>query len=220
MGEHRHGALPFIETCTRFPIIHASLCITTKPQTAAVLFSSPQDKRRITAEEKKGRIKTMQITFQSLPASFTEFAALPQQDLTKPENTCALFLCALNLFVQDREEGVRAINLLKGPVQLSNMDIQFLRDRFLDQTYLPRVYFEGATPQNNYTPFQPYRVDILPDPRPQDMPEGYLRYYVKSAGADNPRAMKVRRKGDQWYIWEYFGVVMGVRVPAALDPWA
>ena len=162
----------------------------------------------------------MEIVFQSLPNTYSEFAALPQQDLTRPENTCALFFCALKLFVEKREEGIAAINLLKGPVALSNMDIQFLRDRFMDQTYLPRVYFEGATPQNNYTPSVPYRVNILSDPRPQDMPDGYLRFYVRSAGADNPRAMKVRRKGDKWYIWEYFGVVTSVRTPAAEDPWA
>ena len=57
----------------------------------------------------------MQTTLNSLPKTLDEFRALPQMDLTKPENTCALFLCALELYIADKDAGVEAMNILRGP---------------------------------------------------------------------------------------------------------
>ena len=103
---------------------------------------------------------------------------------------------------------------------MTGYDTQFLRDRLRGKTYLPLAYFEGATPQNNYTPSRPYVLQVLPDPRPQDMEPGYLRVYLKTAGADAPRPVKLRQKGSNWYLWEYSSVLSGIRIPAQDDPWA
>ena len=114
----------------------------------------------------------MTVMFNTLPATLADFAALPGQDPSRPENTCALFICALHLFAKDKDAGVKAINMLKGPQPLSNHDISFLSDRISDKHYLPMVYFEGATPENSYTPAPPYTVQLHSDPRPQDCGEG------------------------------------------------
>ena len=160
------------------------------------------------------------VGIQDFPTSFAEFSAMPQAgDLTKPENTCALLLCALDLFTKDRAGGVEALNKLRGPRPMSPLEVQFVRDRLMDKTYLPRAYFDGATQQNNYTPSVPYTVRFYPDPRPQDMEAGYMRLYLRTAGADSPRPVKLRRKGDEWFIWEYPGVLTGIRIPAKEDPW-
>ena len=58
--------------------------------------------------------KDMQITFDRLPDTLEEFSALCN-DLTKPENTCALFLLALNLYTKDKAAGEKAIDMLRGP---------------------------------------------------------------------------------------------------------
>ena len=91
----------------------------------------------------------MQITWNTLPQSAAEYAAA---DLSRPENTCALFLAALRLFDQDKNAGTDAINALRGPRPMTGYDVQFLRDRLRGKSYLPLAYFDGATPQNNYTP--------------------------------------------------------------------
>ncbi len=161
----------------------------------------------------------MKTVFDKMPANLEEFKAMELMDLTKPENTCTMFLCALQLFVEDREVGVEAINILKGPVALSNYDINFLRDRFMDKPYMPLIYFEGAKPENNYTPDMPYTLEFAEDPRPQDVEEGYVRLYLRTAGADNPRHIKLRQKDGNWYIWDYPGLLMDVRKPAKEDPW-
>ena len=144
---------------------------------------------------------------------------MPQFDLRQPENTCALFLCALNLFVHDREAGVEAINLLKGPKPLSPFDINFLRDRVMDKPYLPLVYFEGATPDNDYQPDMPLTLKLFEDQRPQDVEPGYLRLYLHTMGADSKRAIQLRQKDNQWFIWDYPGIVMDVRKPKKESDW-
>lgn len=162
----------------------------------------------------------MKITIQSVPMTFEEFSALPQNDLSKPENTCALFLIALELYIKDKDAGIDAINELRGPRALINYDIQFLRDRLRGKTYLPLAYFEGASPENNYTPKEPLTLEVLQDSRPQDVEEGYIRIFLKTAGADSPRPIKLRQKDGLWYLWEYSSILSGVQIPQKEDPWA
>ncbi len=162
----------------------------------------------------------MKVIIERLPETLEEFKEMKEMDLTKAENTCLMFLCALNLFVKDRDTGVAAINILKGPVELNSHEINFLKDRFMDKSYLPLAYFAGARPDNNYTPDQPYTLNLYDDPRPQDTEEGYFRLYLETAGADSKRAIKMRKKDDNWYIWEYPAIVMDIRKPKKDDPWA
>ena len=144
--------------------------------------------------------KDMQITFDRLPDTLEEFSALCN-DLTKPENTCALFLLALNLYTKDKAAGEKAIDMLRGPRPMTGIDSQFIRE-------------------NGYGPTQPYVLNFYPDQRPQDCEEGYMRLFLKTAGADAARPIKLRQKGDNWYLWEYSSILTGIRVPAEEDPWA
>lgn len=109
-----------------------------------------------------------------------------------------------------------------GPAaRAASHDAQFLRDRLRGKEYLPLAYFEGAAPENSYTPAQPYVLNVLPDPRPQDMEPGYLRLFLRTAGADSPRPIKLRQKPStgEWFLWEYSSPLSGIRIPAAQDPW-
>ena len=160
------------------------------------------------------------ITISHLPQSLEEFKSMPQLDLTKPENTAVMFLCAANLWTIDREEGIAALNLLSNPKrQLTVRDKQFLIDRLGDKEYLPRSYFEGATPKNNYTPSEPLTVRVKPDIGAKYVEQGYKRLYLKSGGADSDRAIKLRQKDDVWYLWEYFGLLPGIRVLVDQGNW-
>lgn len=162
----------------------------------------------------------MQVIIESIPKTASEFSSMPQMDITKPENTCAMFLCALQLYINNKDEGIEAVNMLRGPRPMTPYDIQFLRDRLRDKKYLPMAYFEGASPQNGYKPKVPYVLNVMPDSRPQDIEEGYIRVFLKTAGADSPRPVKLRTKGGKWYLWEYSSMLSGIRIPAEEDPWA
>ena len=113
----------------------------------------------------------MQVVIQKIPENLQEFERLAAQG-RKPEHICALFLCALALFDRDKDAGTAAMNLLRGPRPMTPYDAQFLRDRLRGKPYLPFAYFEGATPENGYQPRAPYRLNVLADPRPQDMEPG------------------------------------------------
>ena len=163
----------------------------------------------------------MQIIIQKIPESLQEFEALAAGQRT-PEKISALFLCALSLFDRNMADGVSAMNLLRGPKPMTPYDAQFLRDRLRGKAYLPLAYFAGATPENGYTPRTPYRLNVLADPRPQDLEPGYLRVFLRTAGADSPRPMKLRQKPStgEWFLWEYSSILSGICVPASEDPWA
>ena len=162
----------------------------------------------------------MQVVIQKIPENLQEFETLAAKG-RQPEHICALFLCALALFDGDKDAGTAAMDLLRGPKPMSPYDCQFLRDRLRGKPYLPLAYFEGAAPQNGYQPCRPYVLNVLEDPRPQDIEPGYLRVFLKTAGADSPRPMKLRQKGStgEWFLWEYSSILSGIRIPALEDPW-
>ena len=161
----------------------------------------------------------MAVRIKKIPQTLEEFTSMPQQDLSNPENTCALFLCALQLYLEDQNDGLAAIDLLRGPRPMLPYDKQFLRDRLRGKEYLPMAYFEGADPSNNYVPAKPYTLNVLPDPRGNSTQEGYLKVFIKTAGADSPRPVTLRRKGSSWYLWEYSSILTGIRIPAAEELW-
>ena len=163
----------------------------------------------------------MQVIIQKIPENLQEFEVLAAKG-QQPECICALFLCALALFERDKEAGTAAMNLLRGPKPMTPYDCQFLRDRLRGKSYLPLAYFEGATPGNNYQPRVPYMLNVLADPRPQDVEPGYLRVFLTTSGADSPRPMKLRQKVStgEWFLWEYSRILSGIRIPVAEDSWA
>ena len=137
--------------------------------------------------------------------------------LEDAENTAAFYIAALNIYPYDEEEALAMIDLLRGPQPLSEEDKRFLKERLSDKMYLPRVYFEGATPENDYTPEDPWTLIIYEDP--VEAPEGYEYVYVLTAGADSPRRIVTREKGDSEYLWDYVSTLVQVRDPASVDPW-
>ncbi len=160
------------------------------------------------------------FTFTKLPESVAELQALPEAALDSPFKTAALSLLALCAYGADKQIGIDMLNFLKGPRPLSNMEISFLDDRFRDgQWYVPFSYFKGASPENNYTPSEPFTVEIESNPYSASN-EGYMTLWLKSGGADSPRQVTLRMKGDgRWFLWEQY-LMVGIRTPKSADPWA
>lgn len=117
--------------------------------------------------------------------------------------------------------GIDLLNFLRGPRSLTGQDISFIRDRFRGgaRNYIIFSYFGGAKPENAYTPSQPYTVTVTSDAHSFDE-QGYARLYIACGGADSPRPIKLRKKGDgQWCLWEQY-LLTDIRQPKANDPWA
>ena len=164
--------------------------------------------------------KSETFTFSALPESLAQMQALPEATLDNPYKTAALTVCAICAYAADKNVGTEMLNWLRGPRPLGNSEISFLNDRFRDgKTYVPFSYFKGATPENDYTPDVPYTITIESNPY-SDANEGYKKLFVRSSGADNPREIVLRMKGDgTWLLWDQF-LLLSIRQPKSADPWA
>ena len=165
--------------------------------------------------------KSKTYSFEALPQTVDELKALPEAALTDVYAVAALSLLALTRFEADRDASIAMLNFLKGPDPMTPMAIQQISDRFMDgKIYKVNSFFEGATPANNYTPSQPYKVKVTSTPYSFET-ENWAVLYLHSGGSDSPRPVKLRKKPStgQWFLVEiqYLG---DVRTPVAADKWA
>ena len=158
------------------------------------------------------------FVFDSLPQNADELRRMPEFALSDPFMTAALTVAVLCRYETDPAATAEMLNALRGPRPLSPFELQFLRDRLAGKGYKPFSFFQGASPANNYTPTRPYTITIWDDPYSYQN-EGYARLQLRSFGADNPRQVTLRRKGDQWMLWEQM-LLSDIRTPAKDDPWA
>ena len=161
------------------------------------------------------------FTFQALPESLSQMQALPEASLDDPFKTAALTVCAICAYAADKTIGTEMLNWLRGPRPLGNTDISFLNDRFRDgKTYVPFSYFKGAKPENDYTPDEPYTLTVFTNPY-SDANPGYMKLFLTSGGADNPREIVLRKRESdgKWFLWDQF-ILVGIRDPKSADPWA
>ena len=161
------------------------------------------------------------FTFAALPESLAQMQALPEATLDNPFKTAALTVCALCAYAADRQIGTEMLNWLRGPRAMNGMDIQFLNDRFRDgKTYIPFSYFNGAVPENDYTPSQPFTITVE-SYHVSAEEQGYMKLFIPCGGADAPRPIKLRQRGSdgKWFLWEQY-LLTGIRTPKSADPWA
>lgn len=164
------------------------------------------------------------FTFSRLPETLQEMQALPEAALKDPAAVAALTVIALNVYPKNREECFKMMDFLRGPEPLTGVDKQMINDRFMDgRNYLMLSYFKGAAPANNYTPAQPFTIEIKENPYSRDnYAQGYLKLFLKSGGADSERYVVLRTKPStgQWFINQFAGILSGIRIPTSEDKWA
>jgi len=167
----------------------------------------------------KASNKTVEVVWNELPETLDGFKALPQAQLSTPFDTAAMTVLALCFYPQDKELCHEMLNFLRGPRPLSGQDKQFLRDRFMDKDYVPRSYFAGAVPGNEYLPSQPYTIKISENPYSYEE-QNLAKLFITSGGADSPRYVQLRlAKDGKWYLWEQF-LLSDIRPPESTNPWA
>lgn len=164
--------------------------------------------------------KKEKIVFNSLPETYEQFISLPQASLSTPYETAAMAVLALCFYPKDKELCYKMIEFLYGPRQMNGADKQFIADRFRAKDYVPRSYFAGATPSNDYQPVAPYTVEVSENQYSYDE-QGFAKLFIQSGGADSPRPIKLRKAKDgKWYLWEYSSILLDIRQPESANPWA
>ena len=166
-----------------------------------------------------GTNKSVKITFAALPETLEGFKMLPEANMETPFATAALTVLAFCFYPENKDMSLKMLDFLRGPRPLSVMDKQFIADRFRDKDYVPRSYFDGATPINNYLPSEPYTITVSENPYSYQN-EGYATLYITSGGADSPRSVQLRlAKDGKWYLWEQY-LLADIRKPESENPWA
>lgn len=170
----------------------------------------------VTVEAVDGGI---QVIFDALPQTAADVEALLEYyPLSDPRHAGAFFIASLVRYVDSAADGLAMIDVLRGPRPMNGMEQDFIKDRLRDKTYLPGAYFEGAAPENDYTPDTPWTLIVYDDT--MEAEEGYRYIQVATTGADSRRRITLREKDGQYYLWEYSNVLTGIRLPASLDSWS
>ena len=168
--------------------------------------------------------QTFSVVFATMPESLAQLMELPQSALKHPGDTAALLIAALCVYPLNVEECKAMIDYLRGPNPMSARDHIFLRDRMAQNNKAPFLgasYLNGATPQNEYTPSEPYTVVLSDNPYSYSQ-EGIVKLFAKSGGADTARPLSMRQAKDgKWYLWgtEYHTLLADIRAPESRNPW-
>lgn len=164
--------------------------------------------------------KAWEVTFDQLPKTLEALKQLPEASLKEAYYAVALLIAALSVWPLDKVEAIEMINFLKGVESLSTYEIQFISERLRNKDYLPTSYLKGSSPENSYQASQPYTVKVMTVPSSYDE-NGYVKFYLQSSGADNPRPVSVRLKPStgEWFLWDQM-LLADIRIPKAADPWA
>lgn len=164
--------------------------------------------------------KKERIVFSSLPETYEQFVVLPQASLSTPFETAAMAVLAFCYYPKDRELCYKMIDFLRGPRPMNSSDKSFIADRFREKDYVPRSYFAGATPANDYQPQSPYTIEVRENQYTYSV-DGIAKLFIPSGGADDPRPIQLRKAKDgKWYLWEYSSILLGIRQPESSNPWA
>ncbi len=188
-------------------------------QKAGVTDAINRTKAQVHAQA-QAQTHTQTYTFQSLPKTVAELQALPEAAMNDVYAVAALSVLALMRFEESRADAVEMLNFLKGPDDMSPTELQQISDRFMDgKFYKVNSFFEGATPENQYTPAMPYRIKVTSNP--YSFSENWATLYLHSGGADSPRPLKLRKKPStgQWFLVELH-YLSDIRIPTAIDKWA
>lgn len=168
----------------------------------------------------KGKNRDVKFTFAKIPTSVEELKAIPEANLDSPFKTTALTILVLANFENDNEATFEMLNYLKGPEPLSTMEKKFITERLIDRQYIVSSFFKGSSPENDYTPTQPYTIVATENPYTFDT-ENWGMMLVTSSGADSQRFIKVRKKPStgQWFLND-IQCLAGIRVPVSQNKWA
>ena len=171
--------------------------------------------------ERKKEAATVRFEFSSLPKNLDDLKSLSEASMDSPHKTAALTILSLCIYANDKEEGVKCLNFIRGPHQqpLLPSQIQFFDDRFKADNgkLVPYSYFKGATPENEYTPAKPYKLEFFTNSHSYEQ-DTYCTLHIYSGGADSERQIKVRVASGKWYLWEQY-VMVGIKVPKSQNPW-
>ncbi len=166
----------------------------------------------------------MLLTYEKLIENVDEINQEDMQDAFKTAGMAVHAICNYN--PENPEKFFNLLSKLMGEAQeISNLMKQSISDRMKQNEkwpYIGKSYFNGATPDNDYTPSMPLSIEVKDNPYSYTE-EGYARLLLKSGGADTDRFITLRKMKDgRWVVWSdsIIGLLADIRKPESTNPWA
>ena len=107
---------------------------------------------------------TASVTFNRFPASLAEFKKVQEQIGGEPQGAVVLELMAAEMYRRDRSLGTKCLELCNVStnvkIQTDRWKELFGSDKFYARPYQIAAFLEGANPDNDYTPKEPYKVEM------------------------------------------------------------
>lgn len=170
------------------------------------------------------------VSINRIPHTLAKFLELRNQIAAKPQGAVVMMLVAMRIYQQYPVEGMKCLtaactNPLVVPATNNPGtyegyvmgNISELKLKLESLSYLPFVYYQGASPSNNYTPSAPpYVTEMLVNQYSYiESNDGSTRIkvFVKTLGADSPRPVTVRKIGDYYRITEYSSLYLAPKPP-------
>lgn len=156
----------------------------------------------------------------------TNLKELKELDRKNPYNVAGAFIQIITDFnPKDTKDFYDKLQFLVGDNQpLTEVMKQNIKDRMLQNDkypYIGKSYYKGATPENDYTPQEPYEIEIKDDIY-VDSEAGFKKLTLKSGGADTGRSIMLRiAKDNNYYIWSdsFMGLLMDIKPLESTNPW-
>ncbi|MBR5341436.1 MAG: hypothetical protein IK151_05875 [Erysipelotrichaceae bacterium] len=170
-------------------------------------------------------LKQVSITFPKIPQDLAEFRSIDRKGDNGRFVTMALLICAYKNWTLDNEDLCAEMmkELMNSPTagnSYSNFTRSFVKERMMQNNkwkFIADAYFDGAAPNNGYTPSVPLTITLREYPY---LPQTST-YYGKELkvdrivsdfkGADSERSIQVYEDptDGKWYIWsDSFGSLL------------
>lgn len=163
------------------------------------------------------KLKELTIEFLALPKNVEDLKLIDRSGDNGKFVVVALLLASLKTWKKEDEETCSEMmkELLNSPTvpnSYSNFTKSFVKDRMLQNDkydFLADAYFDGANPDNGYTPNNPLSITLREYPYAPQLstmygPNIYVEKIVSDfKGADSERSVSVYKdpKDQKWYIW-------------------
>ena len=177
------------------------------------------------------KLKELTIEFLALPKNVEDLKLIDRSGDNGKFVVVALLLASLKTWKKEDEETCSEMmkELLNSPTvpnNYSNFTKSFVKDRMLQNDkydFLANAYFDGANPDNGYTPNNPLSITLREYPYAPQLstmygPNIYVEKIVSDfKGADSERSVSVYKdpKDNKWYIWSdsYKSLLVDIKTP-------
>lgn len=153
-----------------------------------------------------------EVTFARFPASLGEFETAFGKLASEPQGVVALQVMAFELYRHDAGAGEKALRMINTDVNCTQTlrqlkEMMNTSDAYYSRPYLAWALLKGSTPENGYTPTEPYAVQVRVNPSAKYQESEFLSgtviyLQVQSKGWDTEmRGVEVvKPEGSSTYV--------------------